>query len=148
MAAAPFVWLADWKGRRPTIFIGCLGVCIGSVITATSPTLGGFIAGRFLLSFFSTIAATAAPLYLIEIAPPQYRGTMAGMYNTLYYFVSDCLSFQTLRLLILPGLDPRHGDCVCLEPPLDRQWHHCVASGVVAADDLPGNCLLRRVVLP
>ncbi|KAJ9611120.1 hypothetical protein H2200_004303 [Cladophialophora chaetospira] len=88
MAAAPFVWLSDWKGRRVAIFLGCLGVCVGTVITATSPTLGGFIAGRFVLSFFSTIAATAAPLYLIEIAPPQYRGTMAGMYNTLYYFGS------------------------------------------------------------
>ncbi|KAJ9654909.1 hypothetical protein H2198_006091 [Neophaeococcomyces mojaviensis] len=88
MVAAPFIWLSDWKGRRPAIFVGCFGVCVGSIVTATSPTLGGFIAGRFVLSFFSTIAQSAGPLYIIEIAPPQYRGTIAGMYNTLYYFGS------------------------------------------------------------
>lgn len=27
-------------------------------------------------------------MFLIEIAPPKYRGTVAGMYNTLYYFGS------------------------------------------------------------
>lgn len=40
-----------------------------------------------MLSFFSTIATVAAPIYLIEIAPPQHRGTVAGLYNTLYYLV-------------------------------------------------------------
>lgn len=87
MAAAPFIWLCDWKGRRAAIFGGCIGVLVGAIVTATSPTLGGFIAGRFVLSFCSTIACAAAPMYLIELAPPQYRGTIAGMYNTLYYFV-------------------------------------------------------------
>ena len=24
----------------------------------------------------------------VEVAPPQYRGTLAGMYNTFYYLVS------------------------------------------------------------
>ena len=88
MVGALFIWACDWQGRRWPMFIGCLGVCVGAVITATAPTLSGFIGGRFLLSFFSTIAATAAPLYLIELAPPQYRGTVAGMYNTLYYLGS------------------------------------------------------------
>ncbi|KAF2757649.1 general substrate transporter [Pseudovirgaria hyperparasitica] len=88
MTGALFVWLADWQGRRLPIFIGCLGVCVGTIITSVAPTLPAFIGGRFLLSFFSTFATTAAPLYLIEIAPPQYRGTVAGMYNTLYYLGS------------------------------------------------------------
>lgn len=88
MAGATFAWTADWQGRRWPIFVGCIGVCIGSIVTATAPTLGGFIGGRFLLSFFATIAAIAAPLYLIELSPPHYRGTISGMYNTLYYFVS------------------------------------------------------------
>jgi hypothetical protein len=85
MVGALFAWVADWQGRRWPIFVGCIGVCVGSVITATAPTLGAFIGGRFILSFFSTIATITAPLYLIEIAPPQYRGTVAGSYNTLYY---------------------------------------------------------------
>lgn len=88
MAGALFTWIADWRGRRLPIFVGCFGTCVGAIITAIAPTIPAFIGGRFLLSFFSTLASTSAPLYLIEIAPPQYRGTVAGMYNTLYYLGS------------------------------------------------------------
>ena len=69
-------------------FVGCFGVCIGTIVTATAETLATFIGGRFLLSVLSILATTAAPLYLTELASPQYRGTVAGMYNTLYYMVS------------------------------------------------------------
>lgn len=99
MAGALFIWVADWRGRRFHIFLGCLGVCMATVVTATARTLPVFIGGRFLLSFFATCAHTAAPLYLVEMAPPQYRGTLAGLYNTLYYFVSVGLPFDC-RMLI------------------------------------------------
>lgn len=89
MTGALFTWAADWQGRRWPIFVGCLGVCVGTIVTATAPTLNAFIGGRFLLSFFSTLATCAAPMYLIELAPPQLRGTVAGMYNTLYYLVRE-----------------------------------------------------------
>lgn len=88
MVGALFIWTNDWVGRRPLIFIGCAGVIVGTIVTSTAKTLSIFVGGRFLLSFFATLATTSAPLYLIEIAPPQYRGTVAGMYNTLYYLVS------------------------------------------------------------
>ncbi|KAF2151592.1 general substrate transporter [Myriangium duriaei CBS 260.36] len=88
MVGALFTWISDWRGRRLPIFIGCLGTCVGAIITATAPNLSAFIGGRFILSFFSTIATMTAPMYLIEIAPPQYRGTVAGLYNTLYYLGS------------------------------------------------------------
>lgn len=29
MAGALFIWVADWKGRRWPIFVGCVGVCVG-----------------------------------------------------------------------------------------------------------------------
>ncbi|KAL6237959.1 hypothetical protein BDW75DRAFT_228308 [Aspergillus navahoensis] len=84
MCGALFIWMTDWYGRTWHIFFGCLGVCIGTIITSMATSLPMFIAGRFLLSFFATCAHTAAPLYLVEIAPPIYRGTIAGMYNTFY----------------------------------------------------------------
>ncbi|ORY04970.1 lactose permease [Clohesyomyces aquaticus] len=88
MSAALFVWVADWLGRKWFIFIGTIGVIIGTIITATATTLPTFIGGRFLLSFFATCACSASPLYLVEVAPAQYRGTLAGLYNTFYYFGS------------------------------------------------------------
>jgi MFS family permease len=99
MVGALFSWVSDWHGRRWPIFIGCLGTCIGAIVTAVAPTISAFIGGRFMLSFFSTIATAAAPMYLIEIAPPQHRGTVAGLYNTLYYLV------RTLSLQRVPSAD-------------------------------------------
>lgn len=93
MAGALFVWTADWKGRKLPIFFGCLGVCIGAVVTATAKDIPTFTGGRFLLSFFATIAQTSAPLLLIEIAPPLHRGTVAGMFNTLYYMGAIIATF-------------------------------------------------------
>ncbi|KZO92397.1 sugar transporter [Calocera viscosa TUFC12733] len=88
MVGALFIWLADWRGRRLPIFIGCVGVLVATIVTATARTLAIFVGGRFLLSFFATLATTAAPLYMIEMAPPRYRGTIAGLYNTLWYMGS------------------------------------------------------------
>ncbi|KAI5862457.1 general substrate transporter [Durotheca rogersii] len=84
MCGALFIWMTDWYGRTWHIFFGCLGVCLGTVVTALATNLPMFIGGRFLLSFFATCAHTAAPLYLIEISPAAYRGTIAGAYNTFY----------------------------------------------------------------
>ncbi|KAL1975649.1 hypothetical protein VTN31DRAFT_4041 [Thermomyces dupontii] len=88
MAGSLFIWVADWRGRKFFIFIGVVGVCVGTIVNATAKTLDVFIFGRFLLSFFATFAQTASPLLLVEIAPPQYRGTVAGTYNTLYHIGS------------------------------------------------------------
>ncbi|GJC78937.1 lactose permease [Colletotrichum liriopes] len=85
MCGALFVWMADWYGRTWHIFFGCLGVCIGAIVTAFSTSLPMFIGGRFILSFFATCAHTSAPLYLVELAPATYRGTIAGLYNTFYH---------------------------------------------------------------
>lgn len=96
MCGALFIWMTDWYGRTWHIFFGCLGVCLGTIVTALSTNIPMLIGGRFLLSFFATCAHTAAPLYLVEIAPAAYRGTIAGMYNTFYNVVC---SSSTVDLL-------------------------------------------------
>jgi MFS family permease len=87
MVGAFFIWTADWQGRRLPIFVGSIGICVGTILTSVAPTIPAFIGGRFLLSFFASIANMSSALYLIEVAAPQFRGTIAGMYNTLYYLV-------------------------------------------------------------
>lgn len=93
MAAALFIWTSDWRGRRVSIFAGCLGVVISTIIVSVAPNLSTFIAGRFLLSFWAQIAYISAPVYLVEIAPSKYRGTIAGAFNTLYYMGSIMAAF-------------------------------------------------------
>ncbi|KAJ2997290.1 hypothetical protein NUW58_g689 [Xylaria curta] len=85
IGAALFAWMTDWYGRIWHIFFGCLGVVIGTIVTGLATNLPTFIGGRFLLSFFATLTTTAAPLYLVEISPAAYRGTIAGAFNTFYY---------------------------------------------------------------
>lgn len=99
MCGALFIWMTDWYGRTWHIFMGCVGVCVGAVVTALATSLPMFIGGRFILSFFATCAHTAAPLYLVEIAPPAYRGTIAGLYNTFYNVVRSTKFGHLLRLV-------------------------------------------------
>ncbi|KAI6817903.1 general substrate transporter [Hortaea werneckii] len=126
MAGALFSWVMDWRGRRWPIFIGCAGVCVGAVVTAVASTIPALIGGRFLLSFFSTFALVAAPTYLIEISPPQYRGTLAGLYNTLYYLGS------ILATSVVYGAEKRWNDATNLMSWRLSLWLQMACPGIVA----------------
>lgn len=131
MCAALFVWVADWLGRRWLIFIGTAGVIVGTVVTSTAKTLPTFIGGRFLLSFFAQLACSASPLYLVEVAPPQYRGTLAGMYNTFYYMVSALLP-NIMSYIDTLGRDPSSQLRPCTErtsTSQTRTWTGASRSG-------------------
>lgn len=88
VVALPFVGPAvDTWGRRVGMVIGCTCVILGTIIEGTSGLtgmLGQFLGGRFLLGFGNSIAASAAPVYVVEMAHPAYRGQMTGFYNTIY----------------------------------------------------------------
>ncbi|KAK7892227.1 hypothetical protein LTR67_007323 [Exophiala xenobiotica] len=124
MTGAFFVWMADWKGRKVPIFLGCFGVIIGTVVTATAKTMAVFIGGRFLLSFFCTWAATAAPMYCVEVAPPLYRGTVSGLYNTLWYMGSIIATFAVY------GTHIHFDDNLSWRLPL---WLQMLCPGIVCA---------------
>ncbi|KAI7023091.1 general substrate transporter [Hortaea werneckii] len=126
MAGALFSWVMDWRGRRWPIFVGCTGVCVGAVVTAVASTIPALIGGRFLLSFFSTFALVAAPTYLIEISPPQYRGTLAGLYNTLYYLGS------ILATSVVYGAEKRWNDETDLMSWRLSLWLQMACPGIVA----------------
>ena len=80
IAAFPFCGLlADGYGRRICIFIGMFIVLIGTAIQASANSLGQYVGGRFILGFGAAIASGAGPAYIVELAHPAYRGTMAGL---------------------------------------------------------------------
>lgn len=83
-----FVWLGDFIGRKPTIFIGSCIVCVGAIITALSNSYNMFVGGRFLLSFGSGLSCSLSTSYLLEIVPPNERSVLCGIYNSLYYIGS------------------------------------------------------------
>jgi sugar porter (SP) family MFS transporter len=74
-------WPTDRYGRRATLlWIGVLYL-ISAVGTGLAPDVGTFIAARFIGGIGIGISTVAAPLYIAEIAPAEYRGRLAGMFQ-------------------------------------------------------------------
>ncbi|NBT06317.1 MAG: sugar porter family MFS transporter, partial [Betaproteobacteria bacterium] len=74
-------WPTDKFGRKPTLlFIGILYV-ISAVGCGLADGVGTLIAARFIGGLGIGISTVAAPLYISEIAPPAYRGRLAGMFQ-------------------------------------------------------------------
>jgi sugar porter (SP) family MFS transporter len=74
-------WPTDRFGRKKTLIaIGVLYVA-SAFGCAFAPGVGTFIAARFLGGLGIGVSTVAAPLYISEIAPPAYRGRLAGMFQ-------------------------------------------------------------------
>jgi MFS transporter, SP family, arabinose:H+ symporter len=90
-------WPADRFGRKATLlWIGILYL-IGAVGSALAPDVVTFIAARVIGGLGIGISTVVAPMYISEIAPPKYRGRLAGMFQfnivfgILIAFVSNAL---------------------------------------------------------
>jgi sugar porter (SP) family MFS transporter len=90
-------WPADRFGRKATLlWIGVL-YFIGAVGSALAPNVSTFIAARAIGGLGIGISTVVAPMYISEIAPPQHRGRLAGMFQfnivfgILIAFVSNAL---------------------------------------------------------
>jgi sugar porter (SP) family MFS transporter len=74
-------WPTDRFGRKATLlWIGVLYI-ISAVGCAFAAGVSSFIAARFIGGLGIGISTVAAPLYISEIAPPAYRGRLAGMFQ-------------------------------------------------------------------
>jgi sugar porter (SP) family MFS transporter len=74
-------WPTDHFGRKKTLL--CIGILylLSALGTAAAPGVDIFIVARFLGGLGIGISTVAAPLYISEIAPPKYRGRLAGMFQ-------------------------------------------------------------------
>ncbi|MCX6550853.1 MAG: sugar porter family MFS transporter [Acidobacteria bacterium] len=74
-------WPTDRFGRKKTLFgIGVLYV-LSAIGCAFATGVSTFIAARFIGGLGIGASTVAAPLYISEIAPPAYRGRLAGMFQ-------------------------------------------------------------------
>ena len=74
-------WPTDKFGRKAhALFIGVLYV-ISAFGCGFANGVGMFIAARIIGGIGIGISTVAAPLYISEIAPPAYRGRLAGMFQ-------------------------------------------------------------------
>lgn len=74
-------WPTDRFGRRATLlWIGVL-YFVSAVWSALAPEVWNLIIGRFIGGVGIGISTVAAPLYIAEIAPPERRGRLAGLFQ-------------------------------------------------------------------
>ena len=74
-------WPTDRFGRRATLlWIGILYL-VSAIGTALAPDVYFFIVARMIGGLGIGISTVVAPLYISEIAPPKYRGRLAGMFQ-------------------------------------------------------------------
>jgi SP family arabinose:H+ symporter-like MFS transporter len=90
-------WPADRFGRKATLlWIGAL-YFVGAMGSGLAPNVTVFIISRVIGGLGIGISTVVAPMYISEIAPPKYRGRLAGMFQfnivfgILIAFVSNWL---------------------------------------------------------
>ena len=95
-------WPTDKFGRRKTLlWIGLLYL-VSAVGCGLAPDVYSFSAARFIGGLGIGISTVAAPLYISEIAPPAYRGRLAGMFQFNIVF-GIVIAFASNALLAKVG---------------------------------------------
>ena len=73
--------IADRTGRRTTLVWGGVLFIAGSVLAPLSPNIATLIVARTLLGIAIGFTSVTAPVYVSELAPPQSRGMLIGLYQ-------------------------------------------------------------------
>lgn len=70
---------ADRYGRKRLLIITSLIFIVGTLGCAYTPNIPILITSRFVIGFAIGIASFAAPLYISEISPREYRGALVSL---------------------------------------------------------------------
>lgn len=74
-------WPTDRLGRRLTLILIGLFYVVSAIWSALAWDVTSLILARFVGGLGVGVATIAAPLFISEIAPPGYRGRLAGMFQ-------------------------------------------------------------------
>ncbi|PBK92000.1 MFS general substrate transporter [Armillaria gallica] len=114
---------------------GAFFILIGAAIIASAQNASVFLGGWFILGFGISISTTAAPTWVTELVPPQWRGRLGGFYNSCF-FIGSILATGAMvgtqkmnstwawRLpLILQIFPPIIVMCCCWLCPESPRWY-------------------------
>jgi sugar porter (SP) family MFS transporter len=73
--------VADRVGRRKTLAWGGILFIAGSILAPLSPNVYVLFVARTLLGVAVGFTSVTAPVYVSELAPPQSRGMLIGLYQ-------------------------------------------------------------------
>ncbi|KAJ6559209.1 general substrate transporter [Mycena vulgaris] len=75
--------VCDRFGRRGGMFAGGLFCVAGGIVVTGARDVRYLKGGRFLLGISTALLETAAPMYVAELSPPQWRGRLTGTFAAL-----------------------------------------------------------------
>lgn len=73
--------IADRIGRRATLVWAGIVFIVGSVLAPLSPNVATLILARAIIGIGIGFTSVTAPVYVSELAPPQSRGMLIGLYQ-------------------------------------------------------------------
>ncbi len=88
--------VADRIGRRKTLIWGAVLFIVGSILAPLSPNVYVLFVARGLLGIAVGFTSVTAPVYVSELAPPQSRGMLIGLYQfalTLGIALADLVGY-------------------------------------------------------
>jgi sugar porter (SP) family MFS transporter len=106
--------IADRIGRRTTLVWGGILFIAGSILAPLSPDVAVLLLARVLLGVAVGFTSVTAPVYVSELAPPQSRGMLIGLYQfalTVGIALADLVGYwfagqHGWRLMFAFGLVP------------------------------------------
>jgi MFS transporter, SP family, galactose:H+ symporter len=85
-------YLSDGIGRKKTLFSAVLLFVVGTIVLIIAHSLGFFLLGRFIVGLGVGIVSVTVPLYIAEISPTHFRGTLVS-FNQLAITVGILLAY-------------------------------------------------------
>ncbi|KAF2096479.1 general substrate transporter [Rhizodiscina lignyota] len=95
--------IADRFGRRWSVFIGSVIMCIGVALQTASNTVAFFCGARVVVGFGITMALAAAPVLISELAHPQDRVIFTAIYGTSFYLGAVPAAWVTYGTFRIPN---------------------------------------------
>ncbi|XP_038659483.1 solute carrier family 2, facilitated glucose transporter member 10 [Scyliorhinus canicula] len=71
----------DYYGRRNSIILSAVLICVGSGILLLSSSFTLLVSGRMTVGFAMSISSTACCIYVSEMVSPGHRGRLVSLYE-------------------------------------------------------------------
>lgn len=81
MGALVTSWSSEYLGRKKTVLVVLFLFALGAILCSLAPSIGALIAARFLLGIAVGGSTQVVPMYISELSPSRYRGTLVTTFN-------------------------------------------------------------------
>jgi SP family arabinose:H+ symporter-like MFS transporter len=116
-------WMSDRMGRKKALILTAVLFVVSSIGAALPSNLTEFVIARFIGGVGIGAASMLSPLYISEIAPARFRGTLVSMYQLAIVLGINLIYFVNLRIAAM-------GDTAW---NVDLGWRYMLGSGALPA---------------